>query len=170
MYLAASEHLVLNETFVALWHTGLHQSNIFVSPTPPHDILGVIDWQDVSVSPLPTQVVFSKASRYNSNNFHPDHNVPIPPLLDDFKTHSPEEKVALRREQLDTFMQLKLMQKDPLHMAIQGFPDSETMIEPTYAVSRSWNIGLHTIRYWLARTQRHWSDILHQQNQNFCKV
>ena len=26
--------------------------------------------------------------------------------------------------------------------------------------SRSWNIGLHIIRYWFARTQRRWSDIL----------
>ena len=45
MYLAASKHLVLDGPFAAptLWHTNLHQSNIFVSPTPPHDILAVID-------------------------------------------------------------------------------------------------------------------------------
>ena len=165
MYLAASECLVLDEIFAAptLWHTDLHQSNIFVSPTPPHDILAVIDWQGVSVSPLVTQVVFPKALRYNGKNFHPDHKVPIPPLPDNFQTRSPEEKVALRREQLDVFMQLyhaKLMQRDPLRMASQGFPDAETIVEPIYAVSRSWDVGLHAIRYWLARIQQRWPDIL----------
>ena len=165
MYLAATEHLVLDETFAAptLWHTDLHQSNIFVSLTPPHDILAVIDWQGVSISPLATQVVFPKALRYNGKNFHPDHKVPVPLLPGDFQTRSPEEKVALRREQLDAFMQLyygKLMQKDPLRMASQGFPDAETIVEPIYVVSRSWDVGLHVIRYWLARTQQRWLDIL----------
>ena len=62
MYLAASKHLVLDNPFATptLWHTDLHQSNIFVSPTPPHDILAVIDWQGVSISPLATQVVFQR--------------------------------------------------------------------------------------------------------------
>ena len=165
MYLAASEHLALGGPFAAstLWHTDLHQSNIFVSPTPPHDILAVIDWQGVSVSPLATQVVFPKALRYNGKNFHPDPKVPMPPLPGDFKTRSPEEKSALTGERLEAFMQsyhVKLMQEDPLRMASQGFPDAETIIEPIYAVSRSWSVGLHVIRYWLARTQRRWSDIL----------
>lgn len=165
MYLAASKHLVLDGPFAAptLWHTDLHQSNIFVSPTPPHDILTVIDWQGVSVSPLATQVVFPKALRYHGKNFHPDPKVPIPPLPDDFQTRLPEEKVALRREQLDAFMQLyhgKLMQKDPLRMASQGLPDAETVVEPIYVVSRSWNVGLHVIHYWLRRIQRRWLDIL----------
>ena len=165
MYLAASGRLVLDQPFATptLWHTDLHQSNIFVSPTPPHDILAVIDWQGVSVSPLATQVAFPKALRYNGSNFHPDPKVPIPPLPDDFETRSPEEKAALRREQIDAFMQLyhgRLMRRDPLRMASQGLPNAETIVEPIYAVSRSWDDGLHVIRYWLARIQQRWSDIL----------
>jgi len=165
MYLAASEHLVLAEPFATptLWHTDLHQSNIFVSPTPPHDILAVIDWQDVSVSPLSAQVVFPKALRYDGKNFHFDQKVPVPPLPDDFQTRSPEEKVALKREQLDAFIQFyhgKLMQGDPLRMASQGLPDTATAVEPIYAMSRSWDVGLHVTRHWLARIQRRWSDML----------
>jgi len=165
MYLAASEHLALGGPFAAptLWHTDLHRSNIFVSPTPPHDILAVIDWQGVSIRPLATQVVFPKALRYDGKNFHPDPKVPIPPLPDDFQGRSPEEKAALRRERIDTFLQsyhVKLMQEDPLRMASQGITDAETIVEPIYAVSRSWNVGIHVVRYWLARIQRRWSDIL----------
>jgi len=165
MYLAASKHLILAEPFAAptLWHTDLHQSNVFVSPTPPHDILSVIDWQGVSVAPLAVQVVFPKALRYKGENFHPDPKVPVPPVPEDFQTRSPDEKAALNREQIDAFMQNfhgVLMRKDPLRMASQGLPHTATAIEPIYAVSQSWNIGLHVIRFYLARTQMSWSDIL----------
>ena len=165
MYLAASEHLVLGGPFAAptLWHTDLHRSNIFVSPTPPHDILAVIDWQGVSVSPLSTQVVFPKALRYSGKNFNPDPKVPLPPLPDDFQTRSPEQKAALRRERIDAFLQIyhaNLMQEDPLRMASQGLPDTETIVEPICAMSRSWDVGLQVTRYWLARIQQRWSDIL----------
>ena len=52
------------------------------------------------------------------------------------------------------------MQKDPLRMASQGLPDAETIVEPIYAVSRSWDVGLYVMRYWLARTQQRWLNIL----------
>jgi len=165
MYLAASKHLAFSEPFAAptLWHTDLHQSNIFVSPTPPHDILSIIDWQNVSVAPLPTQVFFPKALRYKGKNFHPDPKVPVPPIPEDFHTRSPEEKVTLRREMVDAFMQsfhVVLMRGDPLRMASQGLPHTATIADPIYPMSQSWNLGLHVTRYWLARVQLSWSDIL----------
>ena len=165
MYLAASKHIILDKPFAAptLWHTDLHQSNVFVSPTPPHDILAVIDWQGVSVSPLATQAVFPKALRYRGKNFHPVIGTHALPLPDDFQTRSPEEKVALKREMVDAFMQLyhgNLIKMDQLRVASQGLPNAKTIVEPLYTVSQSWNVGLHVIRYWLARTQQDWLDIL----------
>ena len=134
-----------------------------MSPTPPHDVLAVIDWQGVSIRPLAIQVVFPKALRYGGKNFNPDPKVPVPPLPEDFQARSPEERATLRRERIDAFMQsyhVNLMQEDPLRMASQGLPDAETIVEPIYVVSRSWDVGLHVIRYWLAQIQRRWSDIL----------
>ena len=40
----------------ALWHTDLHMGNIFVSDNDPSQILSVIDWQSITVSPMFLQV------------------------------------------------------------------------------------------------------------------
>jgi len=45
------------------------------------------------------------------------------------------------------------MEDGPLRMASQGLPDAETIVEPIYAVSRSWDVGLHIIRYWLVDSE-----------------
>jgi aminoglycoside phosphotransferase (APT) family kinase protein len=39
-----------------LWHEDLHMQNFFVNPENPTQILGIIDWQSVSASPLFMQV------------------------------------------------------------------------------------------------------------------
>ncbi|KMQ48464.1 hypothetical protein HL42_0925 [Trichophyton rubrum] len=39
-----------------LWHKDLHLDNIFVNPEKPTEIVGLIDWQNVHVSPLFDQV------------------------------------------------------------------------------------------------------------------
>lgn len=36
----------------ALWHTDLHMGNIFVSESEPSQIVCLIDWQSISISPL----------------------------------------------------------------------------------------------------------------------
>jgi hypothetical protein len=41
-----------------LWHTDLHMGNIFVSSEDPTNILSLIDWQSISVSPLLLQARF----------------------------------------------------------------------------------------------------------------
>jgi hypothetical protein len=39
-----------------LWHEDLHTQNLFVDPEKPTRVLGIIDWQSVSASPLFMQV------------------------------------------------------------------------------------------------------------------
>jgi hypothetical protein len=72
-----------------LWHEDLHMQNLFVDPEKPTRILGIIDWQSVSASPLFMQVT------------HPaflDFNRPIPEELDivnlpkNFEILSPDDQ------------------------------------------------------------------------------
>lgn len=40
-----------------LWHNDLREENIFVGPTDPTKILGIIDWQSTQVAPLFEQAI-----------------------------------------------------------------------------------------------------------------
>ena len=72
-----------------LWHSDLHAQNIFVDAENPARILGIIDWQSVSASPL-----FMQTTRPGFL----DYNGPVPgelgkvSLPDNFDTLSPDEQ------------------------------------------------------------------------------
>ncbi|KAI4150228.1 MAG: hypothetical protein LQ341_001131 [Variospora aurantia] len=54
-YLKVAKHLLpTDEVFRAsvLWHSDLHPNNIFVNPADPTQIIGIIDWQSVHLSPF----------------------------------------------------------------------------------------------------------------------
>lgn len=122
-----------------LWHGDLHTQNIFVDPENPTRILGIIDWQSVSASPLFMEVT------------HPgflDFNGPIPEELglvslpDNFDTLSPDEQreakalhqaqtlhniymVQCYRENPEAF--LAMQQKDSLRHQVSIVPSTVLM-------------------------------------------
>lgn len=54
-YLKVAKHLLpKNESLRAsiMWHGDLHVNNIFVNPENPTEIVGIIDWQSVHLSPV----------------------------------------------------------------------------------------------------------------------
>lgn len=54
-YLKVAKHLLpKEESFRAstMWHGDLHANNIFVNPEKPTEIVGIIDWQSVHLSPF----------------------------------------------------------------------------------------------------------------------
>ncbi|KAE8337770.1 hypothetical protein BDV24DRAFT_154051 [Aspergillus arachidicola] len=67
-----------------LWHGDLNLQNIFVDPKEPTRILGIIDWQPVSLSPLFTQATRPAFLEYNG---------PLPETLD--KVRLPENFESL---------------------------------------------------------------------------
>ena len=48
-YLLPTDQLIQSS---CVWHDDLHVENIFVNPTNPTEITGIIDWQSVSLAPL----------------------------------------------------------------------------------------------------------------------
>ncbi len=73
-----------------LWHGDSHTQNLFVDAQNPTRILGIIDWQSVSASPLFMQATTCPGFL--------DYNSPIPEELgkvslpDNFDTLSPDQK------------------------------------------------------------------------------
>ncbi|KAJ8104742.1 hypothetical protein OPT61_g10596 [Boeremia exigua] len=54
-YLNITRQLLPTDTRISsahLWHTDLHPENIFVNPSDPTKVVGLIDWQSTEVSPL----------------------------------------------------------------------------------------------------------------------
>ena len=86
-----------------LWHTDLHMGNIFVSEDDPTDIVGVIDWQFISILPRFVQVRWP-------HFLEPPEDYEIgaiePELPSDFETMDPDEK-AFALSQRDQAMQAK---------------------------------------------------------------
>jgi phosphotransferase family enzyme len=55
-------------SFPVLWHTDLHAGNIMVKPEDKPDLVGILDWQGMSVTPLFMQSVFAKFVRYTGDD------------------------------------------------------------------------------------------------------
>jgi hypothetical protein len=78
-----------------LWHTDLHLGNIFVSPSEPGTIEGVIDWQSSHTCPLFIQARFPDfLTPPKDYTFGPD----LPGLPDGFDDLSPEQQEQATNE------------------------------------------------------------------------
>jgi len=78
----------------ALWHPDLHADNIFVDPNDPTEIVSIIDWQAVNVSPLFLQARHPSLVEFEgpiTQGFEP---IKLP---DDFKTMSPEKQLEVKK-------------------------------------------------------------------------
>ena len=104
-----------------LWHGDLHTQNFFVDPENPTRILGIIDWQSVSASPL-----FMQVTRPGFLDF----NGPVPEELgkvslpDNFDTLPPDEQLeakALHQAQTlhNLYMVLSYQQTPDAFLAMQ---------------------------------------------------
>ncbi|KAE8151530.1 phosphotransferase enzyme family protein [Aspergillus avenaceus] len=77
-----------------LWHPDLHADNIFVNPDRPTEILSIIDWQAVNLSPLFLQARHPSLVEFEG---------PIPEglgsisLPDNFNDLSPEEQLEAKK-------------------------------------------------------------------------
>lgn len=78
-----------------LWHPDLHLGNIFVSPTDPGKIEGIIDWQSSQACPLFIQAQFPEFLTPPKNyTCGPD----LPTLPASFDDLSPEQQEEAKRE------------------------------------------------------------------------
>ena len=91
MSLIGPENLMAQVSRPVLWHTDLHMGNIFVSETDPTEIVSLIDWQSVVVSPLYLQARFPEILSVGPNSAY-EFKMDFPKLPENYDTLDPEEK------------------------------------------------------------------------------
>ncbi|KAJ5194064.1 Aminoglycoside phosphotransferase [Penicillium cf. griseofulvum] len=127
-FLKVSKFLSPKDTEISkpvLWHPDLHGDNIFVNPDQPTEILSIIDWQAVNLSPL-----FLQARRPALIEF----DGPIPEglqsirLPDNFDELSPEEQLGAKKlraaQSLYKLYDIQMMQDCPDIAAALKFKNS----------------------------------------------
>ncbi|KAJ5406111.1 hypothetical protein N7465_007395, partial [Penicillium sp. CMV-2018d] len=110
-----------------LWHPDLHGDNIFVNPDQPTQILSIIDWQAVNLSPLFLQARHPALIEFEG---------PIPEglkparLPDNFDDLSPEEQLEAKKlrvaQSLYKLYDIQMMQDCPEIAAALKFENSLT--------------------------------------------
>ncbi|KAJ6186450.1 hypothetical protein N7519_007751, partial [Penicillium mononematosum] len=108
-----------------LWHPDLHGDNIFVNPDQPTQILSIIDWQAVNLSPLFLQARHPALIEFQG---------PIPEglkriqLPDNFDDLSPEEQLEAKKlraaQSLYKLYDIQMMQECPEIAAALKFKNS----------------------------------------------
>ncbi|KAL4905221.1 hypothetical protein BDW74DRAFT_185269 [Aspergillus multicolor] len=148
---------------LVLWHGDLNAQNIFVDPNEPTRILGIINWQSASLSPLFTQVARPVFLEYKG---------PLPETLDkvrlpeNFETLSPEQqKHAKSLHQAQTLHNLYLAQSRQLNPAVfNAIQGQQTLRHQVSAIPGSTIMDYEPCLNNLLRDiQRDWSGITGQE-------
>lgn len=145
-----------------LWHPDLQKPNIFISPTPPHEILSVIDWQTATTGPRYLQTVFPQAMVYTGGCFELGDEPGIPVLPEGFEELSAEEQAILKKHQWEAVAQkyhMALVKKDTCHLTGLAHPYAPLFIEPVFLAPRTWEDGIHCLKCSLTRIQLNWHAI-----------
>lgn len=77
-----------------LWHPDLHADNIFVNPNNPTEIVSVIDWQAVNLSPLFLQARHPRLIEFDGPIPEGLQSIELP---DNFEQLSPEEQLEAKK-------------------------------------------------------------------------
>jgi hypothetical protein len=151
-------------SFPVLWHTDLHVGNIIVKPDGTPDIVGVIDWQGMSVAPLFMQCVFAKFVRYTGDDrivLPPGHK--IPPLPPGFDQLSEDEQTYIKgQRRLGIFHKVyedSIIRHSPYQHAVHEYPHMEHVMRPLYSSSRTWYEGARHLVQCLIAMQASWNEI-----------
>jgi len=145
-----------------LWHPGLYKPDIFISPTAPHEILGVTGWQTATTGPRYLQTEFPRAMRYTGGRFKVTAGPKIPPLPEGFEELGVEEQTILRKHHWEAVVQqhhMTLIKKDVRYPTGLAHPYAPLFIEPILLVPRTWENGIIYLKSSLVFIQLNW-DIL----------
>jgi hypothetical protein len=108
-----------------LWHPDLHADNIFVNPNNPTEIVSVIDWQSVNLSPLSLQARHPGLIEFDGPIPEGLQSIELP---DNFEQLSPEEQLETKKlraaQSLYKLYEIQLIRHCPeIYRALQ-FRDS----------------------------------------------
>lgn len=142
-----------------LWHNDLHAENIFVDPAEPTKVLGIIDWQSVSIEPLFSHLLEPSFLNYGGPEIEDDLQRPAFP---DTKSLSKEEKAAAFELYLDQCLMIAwrmlVHKKNPAQYAAIKF--RETNIASILFLSQNiFSLGEAHFRAVLLALQDEWAEL-----------
>ncbi|CAI7631491.1 unnamed protein product [Penicillium glandicola] len=109
----------------ALWHPDLHGDNIFLSPNQPTEILSIIDWQAMNLSPLFLQTRHPALIEFNGPIPEGLQSISLPENFDELSAEDQLEAKKLRAAQsLYKLYDIQMLQDCPEIAAALKFRDS----------------------------------------------
>ncbi|KAK2808766.1 hypothetical protein FQN50_004438 [Emmonsiellopsis sp. PD_5] len=106
-----------------LWHNDLHCENILVNPEKPTEILGIIDWQSVQISPLFQNQIDPSFLDYDGPELKDDDLTP-PELEDTSSLDAAGQALAIRtfyKKSVMVAWRMLVQEKDPAQYAAIRF-------------------------------------------------
>lgn len=101
-YLKLLKHLLPTDSSLRsahLWHGDLHGGNIFVDPTNPTQVVGLIDWQCIELSPLYFRARQPHFIDHEGPTTHGLERPPLPPNYDQLAAREKRDAKALYLDQ-----------------------------------------------------------------------
>lgn len=101
-YLKLFKHLLPTDSSLRsahLWHGDLHGGNIFVDPTNPTQVVGLIDWQCIELSPLYFRARQPHFIDHEGPTTHGLERPPLPPNYDQLAAREKRDAKALYLDQ-----------------------------------------------------------------------
>ncbi|KAM5468853.1 hypothetical protein MauCBS54593_004848 [Microsporum audouinii] len=145
-----------------LWHSDLHDNNIFVDPDDPSKITSIIDWQSVSIAPLFQQARVPSFLEFDGPRL-PLGLTALPSLPDNFDDLSPaERKEAKELQSKQSLYKLYEVQSGRENMPVfRALQYTETLGSQIISlVSQVFNDGEPIIKGQLIQLAREWGKIV----------
>jgi hypothetical protein len=165
-FITLATHLIPPSEICApvLWHTDLHGSNIMISESGPASIVGFLDWQGTTISPLFMQSGIPPFLRYSGDErivIEPGvKSVPFPPGYGDLPPEDQQHLARHRRFALrQKYYELQVMQHSPHTFAAQSWPGMEYMMPFVRGMSSTWFQGSHLLRDHIFQCYLSWNNI-----------
>ena len=150
-------------SFPVLWHTDLHGANVMVKHEGQPDLVGILDWQGMSVAPLFMQSVFAKFVRYTGDGIVIPPGLKLPSFPSDFDQYSEDQKADINYQRrmaiLHKTYEASIIYKSPSQHAVHEYPHMEHLLPPFYSASRTWYEGAHHLLQYLIEIQNNWDEI-----------
>lgn len=162
-YLKVAKHLLpKQESFRAsvMWHSDLHANNIFVNPEKPTEIVAIIDWQSVHLSPFFLQARHPALIEFNGPTPEGFGRIELPENFADLSADEQKEAKMLRSAQsLYKLYEVELRQRNnDIFRALQY---RETLACKITALAGSlFSDGEPIVNGMLMAVEKEWLDIV----------
>jgi Phosphotransferase enzyme family len=142
-----------------LWHEDLHLENIFVDPTQPTKILGVIDWQSVQIAPLFEHRIDPPVLKYDGPDVDGLKRPELPDNYDELSADSRAREINLYYSMalMSAYRTLVHMKTPELYRAIE-FQDT-TPGNLLMLARRIFGVGEAHVRLLILNLRQEWCDL-----------